>query len=355
MIPDYLYYSIYLIVLFFLTVFQMRVKRPPTAKEKAGGTLLLCLFMIWFVGGRPVSAVFGDMIGYAIEYVFNRPEWNGFDWDTRNVLFVNMFNFMAGGIDAHYSTYFQAMSVIYYLPLFFVFRKLHPNHSLLALVVYLSAFTAFGAATNGFKSGAAVSLFMVAFAYRDKLWISIIFILLSMGFHHSMRIVLMAYIAIYFVKNPKVYFLWWAFCLLMAVGHVTTFQDYFASMETDDRVAKYITSDVGGKGGFRIDFIIYSFMPILMGYYMKYKCKWENKVYDMFLFAYLATNGLWLLCMYANFTNRFASLSWFMYPVVLTYPCFAMEDKKHPVVKNRNLIIMAHLGFTMGMHFVLSR
>ncbi len=317
---------------------------------------MLCLFMIWFVGGRPVSIAFGDMLGYAIEYVFEAPEWKGIEWESKNILFATLFNFMASGIEASYETYFEVMALLFYLPLFITFDKLHPNHIILSFLVYLGALTAFAMATNGFKSGMAAALFLVALAYKDKLWVSVLFVLLSIGFHHSMRIVLIAYILTFFVKNTKLYFMAWCFCLLMAAAHITTFQDFFASMDADDRTARYLSQDdYGHKGGFRLDFIIYSFMPILMGYYMKFKCKWDNKVYDLFLHMYLATNGLWLLCMYANFTNRFASLSWFMYPIVLTYPCFTIEDKKHFVVKNRNLIIMGHLAFTMVMHFVLGR
>lgn len=108
----------------------------------------------------------------------------------------------------------------------------------------------------------------------------------------------------------------------------------------------------GGRGGFRMDFVVYSAMPILIGYYVKYKYKLKDKLYDIMLNIYLTCNGVWMLCMYAEFTNRIAYLSWFMYPIILIYPCYAIADKKHPLVRMRKYIVMVHLVFTLFMSFV---
>ena len=50
-------------------------------------------------------------------------------------------------------------------------------------------------------------------------------------------------------------------------------------------------------------------MPVLMGYMVKYKYRLEEKIYDMILNTYLVCNAVWMLCMYAEFTNRIAYLS----------------------------------------------
>ena len=66
---------------------------------------------------------------------------------------------------------------------------------------------------------------------------------------------------------------------------------------------------------------------------------------------YLMTNAIWMLCMYAEFTNRIAYLSWFQYPVVLIYP-FLKEQwgvNQYPLVKK---IAYGHLVFTLFMELV---
>ena len=108
----------------------------------------------------------------------------------------------------------------------------------------------------------------------------------------------------------------------------------------------------GGKTGFRIDFVIYSAMPILVGYWAVYKKKLQlSKIYTCLLNLYMVLNGTWMLCMYANFTNRIAYLSWFLYPIVLIYP-YLNENWGPTRYKDFSKVMLAHLGFTLFMKFV---
>lgn len=331
------------------------VKRPPHVKEKSGMSLLVCLLFIWFIGNRPVHIVFADMMVYAVDYVFVHRTWEGFNFDRQNIIYDNLIRYMAAGIHAHYTTFFQLMSVLFFLPMHYACKKFIPNHILLSFLAFSGAFVTFYTATNGFKGGAATSMFALALAYRySNPALMVFWVAMSFGFHHSMQLMIASLILTFFIKNPKYYFYGWALSLVLCVFHVSYFQDLFAGM-TDERGAGYLNATGETVSGFRLDFVLYSMAPIVMGYYMKFKCKWEDKNYDLLLCVYLASNALWLLCMYSAFTNRIASLSWSLYSLVLLYPCFRMEDQENFVVKNRNLIIMAHLAFTMFMHFILGR
>jgi hypothetical protein len=53
----------------------------------------------------------------------------------------------------------------------------------------------------------------------------------------------------------------------------------------------------------------------------------------------------------AAFSNRFAYLSWFLYPIVFTYPLFRMNIWKDQDRKTA-LILFAYSGFTFFMFFV---
>jgi hypothetical protein len=63
-------------------------------------------------------------------------------------------------------------------------------------------------------------------------------------------------------------------------------------------------------------------------------------------------NALWMLCMYANFTNRIAALSWALYPIVIIYP-YLSEKSNYP---NKNMmfavVMLLHLAFTLFMKFI---
>ena len=295
------------------------------------------------------------MVNYADWYnYFYEGEPFLFDWETENLLFDNLFAWW-GSERLGYTSFFVFMAVIYFGAAYLGIRKLFPNHRLTAYLVYLAAFSTFSYATNGIKAGAAASLFILAMGYRENLKVCIPLILISWGFHHSMIMVVAGFVLTLFVKNPKYYFYGWVFCFLMAAAHVTAFQHFFSDFTTEHG-AKYLTDSLvendGTKGGFRIDFILYSAMPVLVGYYAVFKKKMHlSPLYKDLLNLYLCLNGLWMLCMYAEFTNRIAYLSWFLYPIVLIYP-FLQEQWGKSRYKTFGLVMLGHLGFTLFMNII---
>lgn len=54
-----------------------------------------------------------------------------------------------------------------------------------------------------------------------------------------------------------------------------------------------------------------------MGYYVEFKYQLEDKLYDIILYMCLIFNEIWILCMYAQFTNCIVYLLWFMYPMLI--------------------------------------
>ena len=220
--------------------------------------------------------------------------------------------------------------------------------------MFLAAFSTFSYATNGIKAGAAASLFILAMGYRENLKVCIPLVLLSWGFHHSMIMVVAGFVLTLLVKNPKYYLYGWGLCFLLAATHTTVFAQLFSGFTTEHG-AEYLLSeggDEGTKGGFRIDFILYSAMPVLVGWYAVFKKRMNlSPRYKDLLNLYVCLNGVWMLCMYASFTNRIAYLSWFLYPIVLIYP-FLQEQWGKSRYKVFGWVMLGHLGFTLFMNVI---
>ena len=100
--------------------------------------------------------------------------------------------------------------------------------------------------------------------------------------------------------------------------------------------------------------MFYSAIPIILGYYITIKRKIENKKYSILLSTYLLANAFWIMVIRAQFSDRFAYLSWFLYPVVLSYPLLKMDiwGRKQGVCAY--WILLGHLSFTLFMHFIYS-
>lgn len=360
------YYShiyIWLVVVLSIVVFNPYATYTQSRLIDRGNTsstggVLLFAFLTFFIGLRPISGLyFIDMAGYNYSYETKIGEPFVFNWDTTNKIFDNLLSFFASN-NVPVSLFFLVLAAVYFGGIAWSSAMLFPRDKLASFLVYLGAFSTFSYGTNGMKAGVAASLFLIAVALyvnRKYIW-AIIFVLLSLGFHHSMILPIVAFVICIFVRDPKLYFVLWIFCLVMAFFHVSFFQSLFASFADDSGVeylsgsGNYIRTDL--MGGFRLDFILYSAAPLVVGWIAVYKKHIVSQAYYFILNLYTLINSVWLLCMYAEFTNRIAYLSWLLFPLVLVYPLLN-EDWGTFQYRSFKWIAWGHLGFTLFMQYII--
>ncbi len=355
--PGPLYYPIYLLVIVVMTIYQCLYYRQTSCnvierREKvlSVSSLFGAIVVTFFIGLRPRHSCFVDMLNYIAFYDLLQDNVFLLNFDAENLIFDNLFAWMASN-GYHWSNFFLLIALIYFVGMWMCCVKMFPRDTMLAFLVCLGGFSTFSYGTNGIKAGAAASLFLIALSNNDNWKIAVAFLALSLGFHHSMTLPIAAYFLAFFYCKPKYYFNIWILSFIIAALHITYFQHLFGNF-TDERGAEYLTAtDWGTRIGFRIDFIIYSAMPVIIGYWALYKKQLKSKTYEFILSVYLLTNSVWMLCMYANFTNRIAYLSWFMYPVVLIYPFFekGMGNRRYKMLAT---VAFMHVMFTVFMQVV---
>lgn len=314
--------------------------------------VILLIGLTLAIGLRPETGNFSDSLNYRnYYYTFYDGEPFTFDSNADNLIFDNLLAWW-GSVQLGISNFFFLMSILYFGCMFFACKKLFPKDTLIAFLCYLGAFSTFSYSCNGFKSGVAASLFLLALSYYRKKFICCALVLISWGFHHSMSLPIMAFIISIIYRKPKIFFIGWFLCVIISALHISYFQYLFAGLTSDEKALEYLTSnsDNGweGKSGFRFDFILYSAMPMIVGYYAIFKKKIKSKMYTLLLQLYLATNAVWVLCMYVEYNNRIAYLSWFLYPIVLIYP-FVNTNWSKNRMKILSKVVTYHLLFTLFM------
>lgn len=357
---SYLYQPVYLIVVAILTSFTMNhyrsIKLYPhhnIGLNKYGLAITITIVLVLVIGNRPTrSEVFGDTVNYTSWYsMYDKGDSFVWDWNSENFIFDNFYSLFASN-HIPIEFFFLFISLIYFGGIFIACKKMFPNDTTLALLVYLAAFSTFSYGTNGIKAGAAAAIFLLALAYRKKKVIAILLLWVSLGFHHSMLAPIASFFGAYFYRNPKVYLWAWIVCLLLAAAHVTFFMSLFSGY-TDEHGASYLVADNVTKdvSGFRPDFILYSAIPIYIGYHLINKRPIISEMYNFLWCTYTMTNCVFLLCTYGSYINRIAYLSWLMYPFVLIYPFLHFQWNPN---QNRYLryTVYGHLGFTLFMSFV---
>lgn len=315
--------------------------------------LILAICFAIFIGSRPIyTLVFGDTQGYALYHDSILNKNFTFSWDAENFLFDNYGGWIASlGID--HVGYFIGIALFYFIIRYLSCVKLFPDNSYLAFLVFCGSFLTFTSAVNGLKAGIASSFFALAVAYRNEWKKAAVCLFITLGFHHAFILNILVYTICFFYKNTKYYIYIWMAALLVAILHVNYFQNLFAGF-ADERGAEYLIGAGGYHTGMRYDFVIYSVMPIIIGWRMIFKHDFNDTVYTFILNTYILLNAVWLLCMYASFTNRIAALSWCLYPIIILYP-FLSKDLRWSVVRKNSaaaVALMINLSFTLFMQII---
>lgn len=364
------FYPTFLLLVFGLSAIQylnIQGKNTYNLLYKQKSQVWMFLFVvafIWIVGTRPISGgFFGDTSNYAenyrlMMYSSRVPTWHdGGEWLFNWIMFR-----CSRMMSVHY--FFLIIEILYIVPIYFACKRLIKQNQSLLLLFCLGAFSFFSYGTNGIRNGAACSLVILAITYiQGNFSNKIICALLCISayfIHHSTALPILAMWFTYLFPHPKPMFYFWILSIFLSYyfgGYVSSF---FASIGFDERMTNYITgAELEEKmkffshTGFRWDFLLYSTMPILLGWYVVFKRKIIVDInYILLLGVYIYSNAFWVMVIRASYSNRFAYLSWFIYPLVLAYPLLKFPIWKKKQGLRTGLILLAHFGFTFVMWLI---
>jgi hypothetical protein len=280
----------------------------------------ICIAAALFLGTRPISGVFIDMTTYDTAYRMSSVTGtsNFTDWAFSSMLLFFSSNFES-------STFFLVCALIYLLPLLWL-KRIHDNWAFAVILAHIGAFSFFSYGVNVIRHGMAASLLIAAVCNRDKKWLMVILATLSAGMHKAVLAPIAAFLAALLFNSAISMWACWA-CWFGALiiswlsgGVISDRLMNFALLNSDDKLLQYLGGVGNDKGGFRWDFILYSIVPLIITFALAGQSVRKDRVYRMLMMTYLLTNSFWLLVIYAAYSDRFAYLSWFLLPWLITYP-----------------------------------
>lgn len=355
------YYPIFLHVVLIGTFIQyilcinMSDYKLLQVQKSAIVVLFFSLLFIIIIGFRPISGFyFGDTSNYAHSYYLYQDGITMYDPDASEWFFQWLMYSCAKVMDVQ--RFFLIIEMGYILPMLWACNRLMRNNITLAMLFCFGAFSFFTYGVNGIRNGFACSLVLLAFSFiqgkRIELFIAVLLCVLAYNIHHSTVLPILCMVFSLFYKNTKAVYFFWIVSIFISVVAGGFVESFFAGLGFDDRLEQYLQGtdddDLFSHTGFRWDFLLYSAMPILLGYYIIFKRRVYDQTYLLLLHTYILSNAFWVMLIRASYSNRFAYLSWFIYPFVLAYPLL-----KLPIWKDQGnkvgLILMAHVLFTYLM------
>ena len=307
-----------LMVITFLVYGQGMGKITVISGYNRSNLWLISIITILFIGTRPVSSVFVDMTTYAQSYELTAATGQTLypDW-----LFNSLNRLMADSFSVE--TFFLVCSILYVVPLAWASQRVHKEWALAALLAFIGAFSFFAYGVNGLRNGIATSLVILAIAFSDRKIIMGLLMVAAAGFHKSALLPIAAFLLTQLNSTVSVYSTLWLACLILASisgERLAPAIVDLVSLGDDTRLEGYSQGTGEDRGGYRLDFILYSIVPVILTYLLADRAKRLDIFYRRILCTYLAANAFWLIVMYAAYSNRFAYLSWFLMPWVIIYP-----------------------------------
>lgn len=363
MIPVEHYTSIYYILLsvvIVLCVLPLGLKNNivdfPRINLKAG-TFLILLVTIAFIGLRDPNghwSYFGDTSAYTRTFdLIQEGIKTEFNKDVGFYVFMKLCSQIMG-IQGFY-----IMSAIIYVVLpYLTFKKWFGQYVFFALAVFVTAMSFWAFGINGVRNGLASSIFIFALGFRNKKWLMYGLMILSITFHKSMMLPMISFIIASYYKNTKTLMIFWLLTIPVSLVVGKGFESVLSSILSSDSIIgdnrgdAYLTGalqELASEQRFRLDFVLYSAAPILLGRWFLFKRNYSNDLYSLLLNTYLIANGIWIMLIYIPYTNRVAYLSWFLMPILLIYP-FLIMTSVDKLNKKITLVILGSLAFTIIMY-----
>lgn len=358
-IPLINYFDIYIHFCFFLVVanlihaYVLDINDSQNIVFLRASGVFLMLLIIFYLGLRPISSrYFGDMASYSVyftKYSFGEPVAV-----TRDYTFHYFMKFISYFTNVH--TFFLLTSIIYIYPMYLVSKKYFGDYSFYAFLMLIVSFSCYTYGTNGIRNGLATSIFLLGICYPNKKVLMGVFFLISVLFHKSLLLPVVAFVLTFFYNDPKTYLKVWLGSIPFSVVLGSVFILIFTSLGFgDDRLAGYLSGQADGgaaaKSGFRWDFLFYSSFPVIAGYYFIVKKEFKDYLYNQIFNTYLICNTFWILIIRANFSNRFAYLSWFLMAIIIIYPLLKQRFFENQILVIAK-VVTAYFMFTYLMYFI---
>lgn len=365
-IPAYYYTTIYYTTLLVITWFTVlyyigaasqRILHAEGSPVQTAA-FIITLIIFFFLGLRQASFEFGDAVNYALMYTKGSQDYTAVSLEEE-WLWASISGFCRS-LGLNVNEYFLFIEFFYIGGMFVCSLILMRKNLWIAMLFFFTAFQTFTFGTNGIRNGMACSIELVAIALvieqGPRRTVGFILMFLALGIHRSTMLPTAAAIStIYLVKDTKWALRFWIASIFISLVAGSEITQLFVSLGFDDRMDQYSNEATEemyfSHAGFRWDFWLYSLFPVIMIWYVTQYRKFKDLSYTIIANVYLLCNAFWIIVIRAQFSNRFAYLSWFIYPVVMAFPLLRMNLWKDQD-RRTALILFFYSGFTFFMFFI---
>jgi len=306
------------------------------------GTVLL-IFVILFIGLRPLSDLFTDMPLYA-SFVEN-PQIQG---TSRDFLFGVLLSASSSFLTP--TLFFLLVAAIYVIPAYWACRTWFGPGRYLGLMMIIGSFTFWAYGTNTIRAGIASSILILAISRNSK-WSRLAWIATAIGLHATMLGPALAYGSTFLIKRVRWYFIVWIAAIPISLIFGDQIRELLSVVSFDDSGRISSLSVIADAStfrftGFRLDFVAVSAVGVAVAWFHIQRNKIHESTYIRIVGTYLLTNAFWIVVINVNYSDRIAYLSWMLLPLVIVYPLLTHRLKGQKLLLIGS-VLLANISFTV--------
>lgn len=317
--------------------------------------IIIGVFVVVSLANAPVPwyATGADRTTYALSVIQASSPTAQLFYRGRETLF-HAYVFYSGKIMG-YQAWFYLTAAMYVGNYYLAACRLSKDYTYVLFLMMVCCFQFYGYGQNTIRAGLAGSFIILSLTFLRKPVIMVALASIAYMIHGSMIIPISAMMSALCFRKTKVYVFGWIAAIFVSFFIGSGVEHFFQGL-TDDQRSGYLAVDAAQthyKVGFRWDFLMYSALPVIAGYFYIYKLKFESAFYHFVYSSYLVANSFWILVIRANYTDRFAYLSWFLFPILLFYPLITKQLYRD-VREQRSkifLVMCIEYGFTYFMYW----
>ena len=317
---SYYYHTLFIVVLLSVLILLRPTNRSllvPSPDNKF--TWIIILGIVYMLAYTPIPMGTGaDREYYVRSFIAIQEGYKPIDISDQ--LFYYWQNITGKIMD--YKQWLIVTAFLYVCNYFVVAKRITTRYTFVMMLMFITAFSFRSYGVNTMRAGVAATFILLGITSIRSLW-QYLFLWIGVMFHFSMIIPAIAFVITKFYDKTRLFFALWLLAVPISAVAGGFFEQIFSAFgDVDNRAMEYLIGDSENsyQTGFRLDFILYSCIPILLGYYYIYKQGFNDKRYKQLYNTYILANIFWVLVIRASYSDRFAYLSWILYPILLIYP-----------------------------------
>lgn len=340
------YFSIFLLYFIFVTRYNdIKAKR---------GTIYLLMIALVFLGGaillQPLEGI--DSIRYNQNFLILK---NLSFWEMNALEYppyaFRLINWLVGQFTSDYHVLFFVFFIIYIFIFYKALKNIYPSFERYYIFMAYMMYPFFiGYLMNVKKHGLGLVFMLLAISYffKNQNIKGAASLIISVLFHKAMLLVFLPIFLFVWLKEKNILKIASPIYIILLIFSISGLGEYLQNNEVlldylqlENRFQGYLSTETATyyKTGFRLDFALFSLIPIFLYLYFKNRInKNDKKWVTKWLGLYLLLNGIYQFFSFAPYADRFAGFSWFILPLVC-YIILEPVSKKYAVLFTMLLLL----------------